>query len=99
MNNYYEFYYTEDGYIIGFGVVEEGMPYDFYGQMADYPEVDYSIGFGGWYKFNNNEFIEDAVRKQEMIDKKQRESTWEEKMEAQITYTAMMTDTLIEEEV
>ena len=99
MNNYYEFYYTEDGYIIGYGVVEEGMPYDFYGQMAEHPEVDYSIGFGGWYKFESREFIEDPVRKAEMIDQKQHQATWEETIEAQVTYTAMMTDTLIDMEV
>lgn len=95
--NHYKFTYDGE-YITGFYDVLPELPYDFYGQMADYPEVSESLHYGGWYKFIDGGFVEDTERKAEMIAKKERESSWEEKMEAQVTYTAMMTDTLIEEE-
>lgn len=94
---YYNFVF-EDNYIVGFYAVLEGIPYDFYGQMADYPDVLESFP-EGWYKFNNNEFILDENRKQEVLAQRQAElnkPTWQETIEAQTFYTAMITDTLID---
>ena len=93
---YYKFDLNE-GYIVGFYNVPEGASYDYDGVIPS--EVIDSFEYGGWYKFENGEFVEDAERKAEMIAKKEHETTWEERIDAQVTYTAMMTDTLIEEEV
>lgn len=92
----YNFDYSE-GYIVGYSAVESGG--DFYGQMADHPDVMESFSYGGWYTCENNKFIEDSERKAEMIYKHEHTATWQETMEAQVTYTAMMTDTLIDTEV
>ena len=92
----YKFEYDND-YIIGFYDVPEGASYDYDGTISE--DLCNSIYYGGWYKFENNQLIEDAQRKAEMIAKKEHETTWEERIDAQVTYTAMMTDTLIEEEV
>ena len=98
--NYYKFTYDGE-FINGFYDVFPEQEYDFYGQMADYPDVIDSISYGGWYKFNNNVFVIDNTRKDEMIAKREQElakPTWQQTVEAQVIYTAMMTDTLIEEE-
>ncbi len=92
----YNFDYNE-GYIVGFSIVESGG--DFYGQMSDHPEVMESFPYGGWYTYDGTKFVEDAQRKEEMIYKREHQASWQETMEAQVTYTAMMTDTLIEAEV
>lgn len=92
--NHYIFFRDGD-YITGFCNVEDDG--EFYGQMADYPDVIDSITYGGWYKFENGTFVEDAERKTEMMEKYNHQATWEEKMEAQITYTALVTDSLLEE--
>lgn len=85
-----------DGYVIGFYAVLEGK-YDYEGQMADFPEAT-----EGWCKFENNTFVVDEVKKAEIIAEREKEAqkpTWQETIEAQTFYTAMMTDTLIETEV
>ena len=70
--------------------------YDYRGQMADFPEV-----CEGWTKFVNGNFVEDLDKKAEIIAEREKESkkpTWQETIESQVYYTALMTDTLVEEE-
>ena len=95
---YYKFVYNNN-YISQFYAVNENQQYDFYGQMGEFPDVMASLP-EGWYKFENNNFVLDQVRKQEIIQQrnsKAQKPTWEETIDAQVTYTAMMTDTLLEE--
>ena len=97
---YYNFI-IENDYIIGFYAVLDGAPYDFYGQMADYPDVSESFP-EGWYTFKKGKFVLDEQRKAEVLAERQAEldkPTWQETIEAQTFYTAMITDTLIETEV
>jgi len=51
------------------------------------------------YKLINGSLILDSVKKQKILDNMELDKlpTWEETIEAQITYTALMTDTLLEE--
>lgn len=98
MNNYFKFIF-DSNYIIGYYAVLSNQSYDFYGDLVTVcPNLDESIKYGGWYKYTGNKFVEDSERKSEMIKKKESETTWQETIEAQVTYTALMTDTLIEEE-
>ena len=93
--NRYKISSDENGYIVGFYTVF-GDDYDYYGQMADFPEL-----CEGWTKFENGEFVEDPEKKAEIIAEREREAqlpTWEEIIESQVYYTALITDTLIEEE-
>ena len=86
----YKIITNADGYVDSF--YDE---YDYEGQMADYPEAT-----EGWYKYINNKFIVDEDKKAEIIAERKRkaqEPTREDRIEAQATYTAMMTDTLLEE--
>lgn len=86
---------TNGGYVSGFYNVQEGS-YDYEGQMADFPDV-----CEGWFKFQNNTFVEDAQKKAEIIAQREEEERQkkreDERIPAQVTYTAMMTNTLIEE--
>lgn len=85
-----------DGYVTGFYAVLDDEKYDYEGQMADFPEAT-----EGWCKFENNTFVVDEVKKAEIIAEREKEAqkpTWQETTEAQVIYTAMMTDTLIEPE-
>ena len=91
--NKYKLSFDENDYINGFHVVFGDESYDYYGQMADFPD-----SCEGWTKFINGEFVEDLAKKEEIIDERNRIPTWQETIEAQVTYTAMMTNTLIEEE-
>ena len=68
--NNYKFNFDEQGYLIGF-YATNGDDFDFTGQMAQYPEVVESLSHGGWYKFENNTFILDENRKEEMLAKEQ----------------------------
>ena len=84
---------VEDGYVSGFYVTETD--YDYYGQMADFPDI-----CEGWTKFVDGNFVEDLEKKAEIIaerEKKSKKPTWEETIESQVYYTALMTDTLVEE--
>ena len=53
------------------------------------------------YYLKNDEYILDEIKEKEEIEKEEQEREKEEKeslwLEAQVTYTAMMTDTLLEE--
>ena len=85
---------TTNGYVSGFYTVTG--EYDYRGQMADFPEV-----CEGWTKFVNGNFVEDLDKKAEIIAEREKESkkpTWQETIESQVYYTALMTDTLVEEE-
>lgn len=95
--NKYKFNFTNN-YITGFQAVLDDA-YDFEGQMANYPDVLDSLP-EGWYKFENGEFVLDQTRKDEVLAErkaKEEQPTWQETIEAQTYYTAMMTDTLLEE--
>jgi len=72
--------------------VPEGQ-HDYYGQMAQFPDV-----CEGWYRFENGTFVEDLQKKAEILAEREHTPTWEESIESQVYYTALMTDTLIEEE-
>lgn len=98
---YYKFGFTEDNYITAFQVVDldTSSSYDYYGVLPD--DMVQSIMYGAWYKLVDGNLVVDQERKAEIIAKREEEAkkpTWQDKIEAQITYTAMMTDTLIEEE-
>lgn len=85
----------ENGYVSGFYAVLDD-DYDYYGQMADFPEV-----CEGWTKFENSEFVEDLEKKSEIIAEREKEAlkpTDQDRLEAQTMYTALMTDTLLPEE-
>ena len=92
----YKIITNADGYVDSFYDVVDN-EYDYEGQMADYPEAT-----EGWYKFENNTFIVDEVKKAEIIAERKKEAekpTQLDIVEAQTFYTAMITDTLIETEV
>lgn len=90
-NNFYKVV-TENGYVQMVYTVPEGQ-HDYYGQISGIPDV-----CEGWYRFTNGEFIEDSEKKAEIIAERELVPTWEETIESQVYYTALMTDTLIEEE-
>lgn len=93
--NKYKISINEDGYVNGFWAVLDDN-YDYYGQMADYPEV-----CEGWTKFENGEFIVDENKKAEIETQKRIEAlrpSDQDRLEAQALYTALMTDTLLPEE-
>jgi len=99
--NYYVLDKNEDGYITGFAAVLEGN-YDFYGQMALYPEA-----CEGWYKFVSDEsetggnFVLDQAKKDEIIAQREAEAkkpTAMDILEAQMMWTALNTDTVLPEE-
>ncbi len=92
----YKLIFNDDGYITGFFNVSEDEEFDYEGNLSEYPQL-----CEGWYKFAKGKFVVDEAKKEEIINKRRKEQeapTWEETIEAQITYTAMITDTLIEEE-
>lgn len=92
---YYKLNFDNDGYVVGAYAVEEGSDFDYYGQIAECPDIA-----EGWCKFENNTFIVDEVRKSEIIAEREKEAetpSREDKIEAQTFYTALMTDTLLEE--
>ena len=93
--NRYKLMFNEDDYINGFYAVLDD-DYDYYGQMADFPDV-----CEGWTKFENGEFVEDQVKKAEIIAEREAEAlkpTEQDRIEAQTYYTALMTDTLLPDE-
>lgn len=95
MEKYYYKINFNGNYVVGAYAVNKGSDYDYYGQIAEYPDIA-----EGWYKFVNNTFVVDEQKKAEIIAEREREAqkpTWQETMDAQVTYTAMMTDTLLEE--
>lgn len=92
----------EDGYVKCVNATLDDK-YDFYGQMANYPEAT-----EGWMKFIRDEtpaggtFIVDEKKKDEIIAKRKAQEKEEEKkanwLTAQMLFTATMTDTLLEDE-
>ena len=93
--NYYKFMKNADGYIIGYQSVPIGTNYDYFGQMSQYPEATH-----GWTKFIDGEFVADEIKKAEILAEEQRkaeEPTWEERIDAQVLYTALLTNSLLEE--
>ena len=93
--NKYKLNIDDNGYIFGFYAVTSG-EYDYEGQLANIPDL-----CEGWYKFENSNFVVDEKKKAEIMaqrEKEAREAEREsERLLAQIEYTAMMTDTLLEE--
>lgn len=93
--NYYKFLKNADGYIIGYQSVPAGTEYDYYGQMSQHQEVTH-----GWTKFIDGNFVIDETKKAEILAEEQRkaeEPTWEERIDAQVLYTALITDSLLKE--
>ena len=93
--NYYKLTLNADGYIIGFNAVPMGTDYDYYGQMSQYPEATH-----GWTKFIDGQFVVDEIKKAEILAEEQRkaeEPTWQERIDAQVLYTALLTNSLLEE--
>ena len=93
--NYYKFMKNADGYIIGFQTVPIGTDYDFFGQMAQHPEATH-----GWTRFIDDQFVADETKKSEILAEEQRKAeapTWEERIDAQVLYTALLTGSLLEE--
>ena len=85
-------------YVCGWRVATDSETPNYIGELTD----DDLYLLRGWYKLQNNIFVEDSVKKQEIINEEEKEAqkpTWQETLEAQTFYTAMMTDTLIETEV
>lgn len=92
--NYYKFMKNADGYIIGYQSVPIGTEYDYYGQMSQHQEATH-----GWTKFIDGQFVEDEAKKAEILAEEQRkaeEPTWQERIDAQVLYTALLTDSLLE---
>ena len=93
--NYYKFMKNADGYIIGFHTVPMGTDHDYFGQMAEHQEATH-----GWTRFIDGQFVEDEAKKAEILAEEQRkaeEPTWEEHIDAQVLYTALLTNSLLEE--
>ena len=83
----YKLYFDEEGYLTG---------YEHTGTEDDVYEIDFNTFNGGYltcYKLINDELVldEEKARKQDITP------SWEETIDAQLSYTAMMTDTLLEE--
>ena len=93
--NYYKLTLNADGYIIGYQSVPIGTEYDYYGQMSQFPDA-----IRGWTKFADGNFVIDETKKAEILaeeQKKAEEPTWEERIDAQVLYTALLTNSLLEE--
>lgn len=92
--NKYKIINNTDGYVDSFYDVLDD-DYDYVGQLSLYNDLT-----EGWYKFINNEFIVDEDKKAEILEERRKEAekpTQLDIVEAQLIYTAMMTDTLLEE--
>lgn len=93
--NYYKLAVNADGYIIGYQSVPAGTEYDYFGQMSQVPDA-----IRGWTKFTDGKFVADEAKKAEILaeeQKKAEEPTWEERIDAQVLYTALLTNSLLEE--
>ena len=98
--NNYVIQNNNEGYVCGFYATLDD-EYDYTGQMADFPEA-----CEGWVQFvpgenkGEGEFIIDQQKKEEIIAEREAEAlkpTDMDNLEAQVLWTALMTDTLIEE--
>lgn len=93
MKDYYKFIVDEDNYIRGFVLTNED-DYEFYGDINNYPDV-----VEGWYKLKTGKLVVDQTRKDQIIAEREAEAkkpTWQETIEAQVMWTALMTDTVVE---
>ena len=99
MNKY--IIYESEGYVTGFAATLDN-EYDYYGQMALYPEAT-----EGWMKFIRDEsetrgtFVIDEEKKAEIIAEREAEAkkpTAMDILEAQMMWTALNTDTMLPEE-
>lgn len=93
--NYYKFMNNADGYIIGYQTVPMGSDFDFFGQMSQHPDATH-----GWTRFIDGQFVEDEAKKAEILASEKaiaEAPTWEERIDAQVLYTALMTDSLLGE--
>jgi hypothetical protein len=95
ITNKYKLKINNLGYINSFETTL-GNEYDYLGQMSQYPDA-----CKGWTKFVDGKFVEDETKKAEILAKEEADRIAQEKenqrLEAQITYTALMTDSLLEE--
>ena len=101
---YYKLIFDNSQYIIGYYTVFEGDNYDYACNEDEYlPEE----AGEGWYKFipgsieGEGTFVLDQERKEEILEERRKEAekpTQLDVVEAQATYTALMTDTLLPEE-
>ena len=100
---FYKLNFDENNYIVGFYTVLETGEYDYICNENEYLPEDVTEG---WYKFVSNgsgrgNFVVDETKKAEIIAKREEEAkkpTDMDKLQAQSFYTAMVTDTLLEEE-
>ena len=63
--------------------------------------TDVDLDFLNAYQYFGSGLVLNQERKEEIIAEREKEEktpTWDEIIEAQVTYTALMTDTLLEEE-
>ena len=88
------------GYVLGISIYDNPEDADkniFNFDLSQYDLTDIRIMA---YRLNENGLEFDNVRYQELLEEKhEREKipTWNEKIESQVYYTALMTDTLVEE--
>ncbi len=96
ITNNYKLHFNTEGYIIGFETTDSE-DYEYTGQMSQFPDA-----CRGWTKFVDNTLKEDETKKAEILAQEEAEMQKQEKelhrVEAQITYTALMTDTCLEED-
>lgn len=57
---------------------------------------DFNLTFYNCYQYINENFILDEIKKQQMIDEQASKPSRLDQIEAQSTYTAIATDTLLE---
>lgn len=98
--NKYVILKDENDYVTGFYTTLDNN-YDYIGQMNDFPDAT-----EGWMKFvpgwsqGEGTFVVDQAKKDEIIAEREAEArkpTDMDNLEAQVLWTALMTDTLIEE--
>ena len=99
--NRYKINNNDDGYVVGYYAVLDD-DYDFYGQMSIFPEIT-----EGWYKFIPDQsecggyFYLDEEKKAEIIAEREaaeKRPTEMDVLEAQMMWTALLTDTMLPEE-
>lgn len=95
MNNLYIIGITDDGYIGSIGTGKGASQ-----EIANFDEID--LAYLSAYKLVGNIAVLDEAKRQELISEEEArelEPTWQERMEAQMLYTALMTETLVEGDI
>ena len=95
MKEYYKFFLGDDNYIRGFYIASKN-DHEFYGDINAYPDI-----IEGWYKLQDGQITLDEDKKAEIIAEREAEAkkpTWQETIESQVYYTALLTDTIIDTE-